>query len=467
MVGKQRRTFFTVFLFSFVFAAFNSSAQTPLPIATEQNIINSLPEPVESQSSGLMIDRSNAQEFKNLIIHEFYPRVRANLLQLDTVRHLRADLSAFAKDLSGGGKATLQPDGSIQEGFRPTKEIVFSDLDPNTNPNAYAQKLLWNVQARLWSSPLTDQDFSLSWVLEQGVSKKVSGHYSRIYPSILNANDKFIQLFRERINVTLPPALKGLSFLTFRFLGNEEDMYWIASPSVGKVRLLTGTNRSDGLLGSSFSADDISVWSGKLENTDVVFSKVVTAFVPFADTNVKTLKASSPNCLQLSESDTDTKSSRWNFESKRFPQAMPWLPTNVIFTPRKLLRVELISRDPFSMYARQILYVDTELFIPYYKFVYNRSGYLWKTVIGAYQPTTTPKNDKRYLLNRFVIVEDMLKAEAHILENSQQTICEDYSPTIHFEDFDPQKLVQSIPKLVATAKPQVSNQESEDISSDD
>jgi len=429
-------------------------AQSPGASPSAEEKIAALPGPSDGAVSGLVINGSNAQNFKSLIPKEFYPLVRAQLIEMDSVKQLRVDLSPYAKDLQAESNAQdlLAEDGSLKGGFRPTSKYIFPDSSTEENTHTRAQKALWNVQARFWSTALTDQDFSLLWLNEQSISQSVTGHHTRLYPAIVNANDKSIQVFRDRIGITSPLALKNFAWLTFRFFGDEEDMFWLASPAINKVRQLTGFNRSDGIIASSISPDDFFGWSGKPESVDVVFDKETIGLVPFPDISDSVLKANGEKCWLKPDEVTEngSKISHWNFENRRFSQAFPWVPTTSVFVPRKLMRLELIPRDPFSLYGRQILYVDSELFIPYYKFVFDRSGYLWKTVIAAFQPATTPKQDKRYLINKYVIVEDRQKKTSNILEYNHQTVCDGLLPSVHPEDFDPQKL---LPMALPTATP--------------
>jgi hypothetical protein len=51
-------------------------------------------------------------------------------------------------------------------------------------------------------------------------------------------------------------------------------------------------------------------------------------------------------------------------------------------TLRNLWRVEMMSRDPFSPDARQILYVDAETMLPVYRVVWEQDGRMRKFIMG-------------------------------------------------------------------------------------
>ena len=451
---KQNSIFKIFFNLLVIFLCAHAYAQTDGTFPTE--LINNietppaLPEPVEGEQVGVLISASNAQKYKALIPLEFYPLVRAQLIELDAAASLRVDLSTFAEALNpveNYSPPKLESDGSLPEDFQPTRKLVFEVPIEEENASIRAKKILWNVKARQWSLPVVEQEFSLLWIEDSALSMSVSGKWTRIYPRVAIPGDKSIQVFRDRISITSPSILEGFSWLTFRFFGKEEDMLWLSSPALQKTRQLTGSNRSDAILSSSVSPDDFLGWSGKLEQNDAILNSESTTLVPFPDSSAMPIKVAGNGCFSLSDESSD-KRANWNFESRRFQQAFPWWPTKAVFVPRKVYRLELIPKDPFSLYGRQIIYIDKELFIPYYKFVFDRAGYLWKSILSAYQPAMSVNQSERALFNRYVIVEDRRKRTANILDFSRQAYCDSLPPKIKMEDFDPQKL---LPQATATA----------------
>jgi hypothetical protein len=64
----------------------------------------------------------------------------------------------------------------------------------------------------------------------------------------------------------------------------------------------------------------------------------------------------------------------WNHESRRYESNAAWVPTSVFFVPRKVWIVEVAPKDPYYLTGRQVLVIDQESFLPFYKVIYNRGG---------------------------------------------------------------------------------------------
>ena len=71
-----------------------------------------------------------------------------------------------------------------------------------------------------------------------------------------------------------------------------------------------------------------------------------------------------------------------NLSSQRFSDLPGWVPTNVRMTLRNLWRIEMMTRDPFSLDARQTLYVDADTMLPVYRIVWEQDGRMKKFVMG-------------------------------------------------------------------------------------
>jgi Protein of unknown function (DUF1329) len=388
-----------------------------------------IPEASDGLNRGVIIDSQNGYNFRELIPHELYPMIKNGSLVIDAVKGLRFDLTQFVKNqqIESSTNINLQANGQLPENFRVSRDIQFKNLE-NDTPEVKAKKVLWNVQSRLWNMPLFEEEVHLLWISESGPRQKAVANFSRIYPQILDEQFKPAQLFREKLSFYLPPALKKFSFLTFRFLGEDEDMLWLFSPALNKTRQLTGFNRSDGILSSSVSLDDLHVWSGKVEYVDAVISKNQLLLSPFADLNIKTLKEINTQCEGVEDASVFSNTeNKWNYQNQRFSQAAAWVPTASVFVPRNTVRLEIFPREVFSRYGKQILYIDNELHLPYYKIVYDRSGKLWKTILTGYQALENTKHDKRFILPSYLIIYDHKNKALNIVEFYKQRICSSYA----------------------------------------
>jgi Protein of unknown function (DUF1329) len=129
---------------------------------------------------------------------------------------------------------------------------------------------------------------------------------------------------------------------------------------------------------------------------------------------------------------------RWNFETRSLPEGPGWLPEGLQFVPRKLWRVELEARDPFAVYGRQVIYIDQLLRLPVYKFVYDRSGRLWKVIIAPWG--VAQQGEVVLPLLPKLIVMDRLRDEVEVVDLITQRYCSAFPTEVDSTDFDPSYL---------------------------
>ena len=70
-----------------------------------------------------------------------------------------------------------------------------------------------------------------------------------------------------------------------------------------------------------------------------------------------------------------------------------WWPTNYSLVKRPVWVIEATAKDSQYAYGRQILWIDKELYIAYYKEAYDRSGRLWRSVLNSVSVARTPEGD--------------------------------------------------------------------------
>jgi len=376
-----------------------------------------------------VINSHNVASYKNVIVPELYSSVRGGNIEMNAASKLE---------------------------FIPEPNPLFASLrDPKEFPNEF----LDGVSKALGAERVLSVEFSLTALHDNKLGRELQGTLFRIYPLAINPQDKTGQVFREKARVFAPKALSGFSWLTFRFQGIEEDVHFVYSPALKKSRQLTGSNRADGILTTSFSLDDIFTWTGKRELVDGELVSRGTYLIPFGEVSVLAGNESEETCVEFESapSNADYKGglSKWNITSRKFPQAAGWIPTSSVFVPRELVRIELESRDPYSVYGRQILYIDFETLLPVYKFVFDRSGHPWKTVMTGYGWLKSPNDkDKQIPIPMFTIVDDALKGDSYIFDISRFRACKNIPESLQSESFDPKRLGDS------SDTPQVSPQPS-------
>lgn len=463
--------------FLFVLAACSSSAMAQVPQAPDipdlpQGVV--LPEVPGEGGSPRLINSSSAAAFRAIILPELYGLVRSDAFQMEAARRLqyawryddefeRNSLSPYTGGLSENG--WLQPGDLFRRWF------VFGnaqELEKEESAVLQGQKILWNINSVWWSQGSCEADFELFNAAADRREQVMSGAFRRIYPRSMDNADAGDQLFRELISFSQPAFLSGLAWLTFRFITPDEDVLWLHSPAIGKTRELTGANRADPMARSAFSPDDLLVWSGKPSLVQARLDRILTALVPFSRPDMAQLSAQDRECEKLSAADIN-RGLKWNFDSLRFVDGSPWLPVGPLFIPRRLYRVELVSRDPFSLYGRQMLYVDASMMLPVYKVVFDRAGRLWKIVMAAPGLAASQDRTRRMPYYAWIVAVDFLKNQSSIVQFSSAAYCRRFGSHIKLSDFDPRRLDpeggesgEPAASPAATAAPDDSDAETDD-----
>jgi len=413
-----------------------------------------LPNVSQDGFSGLLINDQNVVQYKTIIVPELYRLVRAGQLQLNAAGSLhyvwRLDDEWVRNSLQPekelfAANSLARPQIAARRGY---VYGVKAQIAEESDASRAAQKILWNVVSTLWGQKILDIDFSLSWLRDNQAAEKLSGGLRRVYTASLGSLDKTGQVFREIVRFKGPAAIAGLAFLTFRFFGEDEDVVWLYSPAIKKSRELTGSNRSDSILRSALSLDDFFTWSGKPEAVQPVLERSVIALVAFGSLEISqaVIAADNPVCLDVkgqfksAAQSAAFGTSRWGVVGKDDPSLQILFPAGTIFVPRELWQLELTSQDPFSLYGRQILYVDSEMMLPVYKVVFNRAGNLWKIVISSFGLAVTADNLRKAPFPLFTLVVDVLTRESLLLDYSRVRYCSALHETIKLSDFDPRRL---------------------------
>ncbi|MCB9029523.1 MAG: outer membrane lipoprotein-sorting protein [Deltaproteobacteria bacterium] len=417
-----------------------------------------LPNPGVGEVQGLLIHKENAPYYKDLIIPELYHLIRFQSAVVDAARSLRYEWKAdsdwlqntqelFDKSikLSEQGTYPFSTEAEVGAPFGNASLIEkqwedYSALSEQGRSNSdFPLRLLWNLKSQFWSQGLIDLDFTLQWLANGKAWRDVRGKFQRVYPWIIDPTSKLPQIFREKIQLTEPAALRDLIWLTYRFQHKDEDVVWVYSPAIKKVRQLTGSNRADSLFTSSVSSEDFLTWSGKTSYVRATVLSRKLALVPFESAEMRDLSLGVDSCYRVDGSVTDTL--HWNFATRKFKSSASWLPTNSIFVPRYLYEIELVNKDdPYSLYGRQILYVEEESFLPVYKIVYDRAGRHWKTIISAYGLAATKDRRKKVPFPAYSIVLDKIEKKEFVLDYNQVRYCNGYTNELGIDSFNPNKL---------------------------
>lgn len=426
-----------------------------------------LPEPNGTDAQGVTINQYNAPQFKKIIPLEIYTLIRTAGLSVNAVRRLKyewrlddewekrsADLRARNINIDNNGLLDLAfalepgfPFGSAS-GLKTDWDKLSQDGSKNNEAisvenSQFASKLLWNSQALAWRFGVLQNEIVLNWVKDSKGVRSAAGTVTRIYPAVLDSKNKTEQFFREIIRFNSPKSLSSYSWLTFRFRGMDEDSLWVYSPSNKKTRQITGSNRTDSLITSALSAEDLFGWSGKLGLVQAVVSERLVGLVPFLGVDMVKLAATEDGCLRVTTADDSAQSRAlplWNLENRIFPGDAAWAPSAATFIPRTLWKIELTSRDPYSLYGREILYVDASMQLPIYSVIFDRAGKLYKTLINSYGLAVSADRSMKVPYQVFTLVLDHSSNTALLVDYPTVRFCKNYTTDVQLDNFAPGKL---------------------------
>jgi len=335
-----------------------------------------------------------------------------------------------------------------------------------------AQELLWKVESRRWQFPLSSLRYELFTFDNLSQSLELSGSIERVYPRRISG-DLPEQLFRERVILSFPGTLDPLSQLSFRLFGSHEDFLWIRSPALRKNRRATSSNRADAIFKTSISLDDLFGFSSKIESLNALELKDQTLLIPFSQRGTNLLKKADSLCFSVEGDELQPslfeEGMHWNFLSRAYPASPGWNPGRVTFVPREAKRVEMTSKDPFFPYGRQVLYVDNDTAVPALKFIYARSGELWKSIVSAFGLAKSTDGSIQKIFWDYSVVFDHISNRATVIDTFEHRYCdvpEDRAQEI-LRAFDPARLNQSDTSTIEILHQKQLDQEKPEASSEE
>ena len=344
-----------------------------------------LPDLQAGAKSGALVTKGHIDTYRALIPPELAELVDRNEFAFEAVlRPKSADLLGETQTASAT-TYSLDDKGNISPPPVSVSSLLFTIAQSEEAPQGQrleGWKILWNATVGQWKLKSFAASMSLvTFTPGSNEGKRVDFTTSRIYPPALGQSPGTLKpMFREKISAVNPQPLLGLTWLTLRFVGAAGDYMWAASPITGDVRQITGSNRGDALFNGAFSPDDLFVWSGKVEGVEPTSVTLVKMLIPVVEGAAPVQPSNNDICgsTDLSKNSPVTL----NLSSERFADLPGWVPTNVRMTLRNLWRVEMMSRDPFSPDARQILYVDADTMLPVYRVVWEQDGRMRKFIMG-------------------------------------------------------------------------------------
>jgi hypothetical protein len=415
-----------------------SSAEVPQPSIPEG--IGPLPDFSKGAKSGVFVTREHIDKYRALFPRELAELISSNEFVCEVA--LNPQRPELFEQIPGNQAEppAITVDGSLSPVPQKVTGPIFPTISEATEENnrtRRAYEVLWNAHSALWSLRSSAHNLMLTIFKEpRSEGHKVEFLAERVYPQSLGVKPGRLEsLFREKISATAPQIISPLKWLTLRFVGDVEDYVWVSSPITSKTRQLTGSNRSDLLFSGAFAPDELFVWSGKAEYVEPTSLSLVSMLVPVLETPMGDASVRSESCQKL---DFGGGPLALNAQTQRFRNGPGWVPTNVRFVVRSVWRIELIARDPFSLDARQTLYVDALTYQPIYRSVWEHDGrprrfalgVLGSTIgSGTYRPTWAGQ----------ILFATADGGRSVLVPTSVET-CDALVPGRTLDDFDPSKI---------------------------
>jgi len=347
---------------------------------------------------GDTLTQENWQQAKNLLPEGILPRFQDGSYQAK-ISTLPATMTWGSKFKSAteanADKFEVDAAGSLTE--KTTKVVPpflygypFPQIDAK-DPQA-ASKVVYNFSYALMQADDVDRSSSLHWVGPTTPQNSIEFqtqllfHGSRFSGPLANPD----MTLRKGIIAGIAPAeVYGVMILEWVYLDPQRwNSLWIYVPEVRKVRQLPPSDGSDSLFGSDLAHDDPYLFSGKVQYFNWKLVGAQDALVPYVSTDPKPLHRESKGYGLEEQKDPPVMG--WEKEGWR---GKAWWPTTIQLVKRPVWVIEATAKDPKYAYGRQVLWIDRELYVAYYKEAYNRAGQLWRVLLNAVTVARTPEGD--------------------------------------------------------------------------
>ncbi|MBI3800739.1 MAG: DUF1329 domain-containing protein [Deltaproteobacteria bacterium] len=296
----------------------------------------------------------------------------------------------------------------------------FPQVDPK-DPQA-ATKVMYNFTYTLMQPDDADRFSNLHWNTPTALEKYVDFQGQvRFYGSRFSgptANPDAV-LRKLIIAGVAPYEVVGVVTLEWTYLDPKQwNSIWAFIPALKRVRRLTAANGSDGLFGSDLSHDDPYLFSGKVQYFTWKLVSMQDALVPCTFPNPKLLHPTGHGYLL--ENPKDLLLMGWATPGWG---GKAWWPTNYSFVSRPVWVVEATAKDAQYAYTRQILWIDRELYVGYYKEAYDKEGQLWRVILNSVSVGRTEQGDLSVAQPDFTLSVDEKRNHATVelpLKQGQQ-----------------------------------------------
>jgi hypothetical protein len=368
---------------------------------------------------GDTLGRDNWQEAKGLMPDPVLRRFEDGSYQAKVVP-LPATLSWGSKfttaSAANADKFAVDADHSLIDTATKTyPPFLYGYPFPHVDPadSQAAAKVMYNFLYTLMQADDADRVSNLHWVTPTTLERHVDfqGQLlffgSRFSGPIANPD---AALRKQIIAGVAPHDVVGVVTLEWIYLDPQRwNSLWSFVPALKRIRRLTAANGSDSLFGSNLSHDDPYLFSGKVQYFSWKLISAQDALVPYTLPNPKVLSKTERG-YQL-DSPKGLLTMGWEAQDWK---GKAWWPVNYGLVKRPVWVVEATAKDGQYAYGRQILWVDRELYIGYYKEAYDRSGQLWRVLLNSVSVGRTAEGDFSVAQPDFTLSVDELGSRATV-----------------------------------------------------
>lgn len=300
--------------------------------------------------------------------------------------------------------------------------LPFPQIDPDDRQAAV--KVLYNFVYTLMQADDADRLSNLYWVSPTEMERNIEFHGqvlfygSRFSEPIANPDET---LRRTLLRGMRPNEVRGAMILEWIHLDpRKRKSLWSYLPEVRKVRRLPSFKGSDSMFGTDLAFDDPFLFYGTVQYFNWRLLGIQDALVPQGLPVPPLQRNDAGDSGYVLENPSDVLTPGWQVDNAT---GTAWWPSNYRLTKRPVWVVEATAKDPKYAYSRQILWIDQELFIAYYKETYDRVGRLWRMLLNSISIWQSESGDFSFALPDFTLSVDEQRNRATVelpLQKGQQ-----------------------------------------------
>ncbi len=269
-------------------------------------------------------------------------------------------------------QARLGPDDSL-EGYVAGQPFPIDDVDCRRDPRAGA-KIMWDFDYQWHGDGAATHFYYSYWdrgeqlpLFFEGTSKTIQLSH-RVEPAYRErGGDLFRGEHRKNargIEVTAPFDARGTALLSYRYKSSDRppaeaqnDDTWVYVPSFRRVRRVSTAQRTDAVVGTDFTFDDLFSFDGIVPQYEWTCLREAEILAP---TNTRVRAYPYQRNHDFGPYGLSYADDRWEL--------------------RHALVVRMVPKNADHPYQRKDLYLDRQTLVPLYSFAYDRKGELWKII---------------------------------------------------------------------------------------